>query len=632
MSLVNRLQDLAHRINARDYLPEAPESPAKEEASGYPAYFDELDDIQKQIYHSPFGPDGYPIDAWSDPYYETWFLNHRATEDELDHQRATQNRFSFQPKFSIIVPLYKTPLEYFRTMADSVLTQTYGRFQLVLVNASTELPELAKEIERYQAIDSRITVVNLKRNLGITENTNRGINVADGDYCCFLDHDDFIEPDLLFEYVCAIDENPDTDILYCDEDLVELDHEHERFRHLHPMFKPQFSPELLLCKNYVVHFMAIRRTLIYRMPHRDSRFDGTQDYNMLLSCSESARRITAVNKVLYHWRVSTESTATNPDAKPYSRHSYKLSVLHHLNRTGIFASIISSGIPNNHTLWFHKGERKVSLIVDCPTASDVIERIIETLKENGAEGCYEVILLSANPQPLDLPAQTAETRSFSHLIRIVDSETLPSVTERFNLAASLAEGDYLVFLDASCSFITPEPLQQISALCSLDGVGIAAPKCLYRDGSVKSFGVSVTSRRIMPLYRGYPDDFPAYQCNARTFQNASACSLQGMCVKRDLFLDLNGFDERFGGEIAAADFCKRVHDRGLRIVVTPTVKIETSDNPPEAPFDFATNAKDYPVEDLQLYDQKWPDTKLMGDPYLNSNLDQESPYFQLPRP
>lgn len=631
MSLVNRLRGLAYRASAQDSKPLASEDSTTEEASEYPPYYHELDDVQKQIYHSPFGPDGYPIDAWTDPYYETWFLDHKATEKELERQREAQERFSLLPKYSIIVPLYQTPLDYLRTMTDSVLAQTYGRFQLILVNASPELPELTQEIQRYRTLDKRISVVNLERNLGITENTDRGLEVADGDFCCFLDHDDFIEPDLLYEYTRAINEHPDTDILYCDEDLVEFDQEIESFRYLHPVFKPQFSPELLLCKNYIVHFMAVRRQLIFGMEHRDSRFDGTQDYNMLLNCSESARRVTAVSKVLYHWRVSEQSTATNPDAKPYSKHSYKLSVLHHLKRRDISASIIPSGIPNNHTLWFHGSERKISLIIDCPTTDSTVERALETIEENGAEDCFEILLITPDFHQLDHLKKEQGAGGLSTRIHIFNGCEHTSTIERLNATASKAEGDYLIFLDEAASFLTPEPLQQLAGLCSLKGVGATAPKVLYRDGSIKSFGVAVTSKRIMPLYRGYPDDFPAYQCNARVFQNASACSLQGMCIRRDLFLDLGGFDGHFEGEMAAAELCTRVRNRGYRIAVTPTVKVEMDESPLDAPYDCATNALEYIGGDLKLYDGKWPGARQTVDPYLNVNLDQSSPYFQLPR-
>ena len=214
MSLIHRLRCLAHRAEPKQPAIESPACPKEESSSDYPAYYYELDDVQRSIFHSPFGPDGYPIDAWTDPYYEAWFRAHQTPEIDLQRQSVAQRQLKYRPLFSIIVPLFKTPLDYLQTMADSVLAQTYDNIQLILVNASPELSELAQEIERYRQLDNRITVVKLERNLGITENTNRGLEVAEGEFCSFLDHDDFIEPDLFYEYAKALIENPTIDVLY----------------------------------------------------------------------------------------------------------------------------------------------------------------------------------------------------------------------------------------------------------------------------------------------------------------------------------------------------------------------------------------------------------------------------------
>ena len=190
----------------------------------------------------PVDPNPFPIDAWTDPAYAAWFELHKASDEELECQRALSDDFEIKPTFSFIVPLYKTPLDYLRVMANSVLEQTYGNLQLVLVNASPELPALVSAVHALEVCDSRVTVVTLEENLGITENTNAGLAAATGDFCCFLDHDDYIDADLLFEYVRAINDRPETDFLYCDEDLVLEDKKMGRFIHQNPFFKPDFSP------------------------------------------------------------------------------------------------------------------------------------------------------------------------------------------------------------------------------------------------------------------------------------------------------------------------------------------------------------------------------------------------------
>lgn len=601
------------------------------EDSTLPPYFHDLDDVQKQIYRRPFGPDGFPIDAWTDPYYETWFYEHRASEQELQEQRRLQATLAHRPTFSFIVPLYKTPLDYLSTMADSVLAQTYQDLQLVLVNASPELPELAEAVESYRQRDPRVSVVTLQRNLGITENTNHGLAAATGDFCCFLDHDDFIELNLLFEYASALNEDPTIDFIYCDEDMVRLDESTRTFRYLNPMFKPQLSPELLLCKNYVIHLMTVRRTLIESMPKPDARYDGAQDYNMVLRCITRARSVRCIEKVLYHWRIHPASTATNPDSKPYSRIANKLSVFSHIETRHLNAALVSSGIFNLHNVWFEGSTPTTSIVASCTHDPKTSRDFLVSLAEANLLASTELVLVGNEHVMREvLRSMALEGYPIPEVSTLISSRG--NLLCDFNDGANRATGENLVFIDDLCSFVTPQPLKQLGTLCELDGVGITAPKLLYLNGSTKCFGVAVTEKRIMPLHRGYPDDFPAYQCNTRAFQNVSACSLQGLCIPRDLFLGLGGFDERFEGEIGAADLCRRALDRGLRIVATPLVKIEVNEAAPRTPYDTQAQEPDFSIRDLELFDTKWPGVRAAGDPYYSSNFDQASPYNQLPRP
>jgi len=271
-------------------------------------------------------PDSFPVDAWTAPGYPLWFERHRRSEPELVEQRHRAGRLTYRPCFSIVVPLFRTPLDFLGVMAESVLSQTYDNLELVLVNASPERVELAAAVEALRVRDGRVRVVTLDANYGITENTNHGIEAASGDFCCFLDHDDYIDSDLLFEYAEALNADGAIDVLYCDEDLVEQDADTGEFRHMNPLFKPQYSPELLLCKNYAIHLMTIRRSLIDAMPTPDARFDGSQDFNMIAWCTGHARHVRGVQRVMYHWRISANSTATNPDSKPYSLRSCRLAI------------------------------------------------------------------------------------------------------------------------------------------------------------------------------------------------------------------------------------------------------------------------------------------------------------------
>lgn len=559
-----------------------------------------------------------PLDAWSDPAYGKWFLAHKASDSELELQRKT--RFDLQPKFSIIVPLFKTPIDYLTKMAESVLAQTYNELELILVNASPEDAELAAAVEAIIDFDSRVREVRLDCNHGITENTNRGMGIASGEFFCFLDHDDFIEPDLLFEYAKALNDDPDIDVLYCDEDLVKV--ENGKMHHMHPLFKPSYSPELLLCKNYIVHMMAVRSTIAQRMPKPDSSYDGAQDYNMILFATTVAKRVHCVQKVLYHWRISDNSTAANPHAKPYSRRAYRKSAFNRIAQDYPSGMIISSGIINIHDVWFgNTGSPSVSIIVDCGDDPDSLGVFLEELAQSCDYPVLEIVPVGCKAAGNAIDSAVGSLSP----MRIVGG----GLFERLDDAASEATGDFLLFVDSHDTFATPDAICQLSGLCSNEGIGAAAAKCLYSDTTVKNFGIAATPERIMPLYRGYPDDFPAYQCNTRAFQNLSAVSWQGMMVDRELFLRVDGFERAYCGEIGSADFCQKLLHEGLRIVQTPTVKIQTSESAPEPHYNSGTNSEDFTESDLQLFDRRWPGTRAAGDPYFNRNLDQSSGYYQL---
>lgn len=558
----------------------------------------------------------FPIDAWTDPAYEKWFEAHKASEEELDQQRATT--FENAPLFSIVVPLFNTPLEYLETMVESVLAQSYENFELLLVNASPKQRKLQKAVRAYVDKDERIREIRLSENLGIALNTNAGIDEAKGDYVCFLDHDDMIEPNALFEYARVIDEST-PDVLYCDEDIMEVRKGKKKL--MNPLFKPDFSPEYLICKNYIVHWLCVSKAVIESMGRPGSEFDGAQDYNTVLFATNKAGNAAHISKVLYHWRASSGSTAKDADAKPFGKRAYRLSIDQELSRSWDGARIISSGIENIHNVWFTglNENPKVSLCVSF-SASEQIEEFLQFLNETNSYDNLELVFVGSDFERAQLDADD---------VKLVDVKKKASMFERMNAAAHEAKGDYLLFMSADSHFLTAEPLEQMIGLATHEGIGVVAPKTLYSDNSNKCFGIGVTSQTIMPLYRGYPDDFPGYQCNLRAFQDVSAASVEGMMIGRDLFERLGGFDENFASELGSADLCAAVRGEGLRIVQTDTVKVKTGAQAPTDRFNMNANSPDFDEGELPRFDEKHPGFRKAGDPYLNANLNQRSGYFQI---
>lgn len=579
-------------------------------------------DLLRHIKHAVLAPwkqpDPFPEDAWTDPTYSSWLEHHRATLDELEAQRAS--REYKDTSFSIIVPLYRTPLDYLSDMIESVLAQTHAEFELILVNGSAEDPVLSEALCIYQEVDSRVKVVSLEENRGIAGNTAAGLTVATNDYVVLIDHDDRIEPDALFEYARAIEMHPDAPFYYCDEDLFEAGDKGE-FVYKNPLFKPDFSRSLLACKNYILHMLCFQRTQLEARGVPDPSYDGAQDYKMIIDALGEGVVPHHIPKVLYHWRISEASTATNPDSKPYGKIAYQKCLQEISQRDWDGARIVGTDIENLFDPWCTatNSDVSVSLVIDVVHEDDVVGFLQRFEGINSFANC-ELIFVGSSP--VELPPS-------AYRISWVKAPANAGLFERLDQGARSAQGTHFLFLDAGCSFLSPEPLEQLVNTVERSWIGVVAPKVLYADRAIKGYGIAVTPERIMPLYRGFPGDWTGYQCNLRALQENSACGWQGVIISKKLFESIGGFDGRFTGEIGMADLCHRAMLTHGSAAVICTVMLMTSDACPQEHYDNATNAPDFAPEDLALFDEKWPDIRAAGDPYFNKNLDQSSSYFQI---
>ena len=166
----------------------------------------------------------------------------------------------------------KTPEAFLRGLLDSVLGQTFRDLELVIANASPDDEDMARILHSCAEKDSRLTVIDLPENESIAANTNAAIRHASGTFICFMDHDDLIAPDALYE-ASRYALSPDIDLIYTDEDKIR-DDGRGGLEHFQPHFKPDFSPDLLRSNNYICHFLMVRKSLIDDAGGPDDRFEG----------------------------------------------------------------------------------------------------------------------------------------------------------------------------------------------------------------------------------------------------------------------------------------------------------------------------------------------------------------------
>lgn len=471
---------------------------------------------------------------------------------------APDYKLDSNPLFSIVVPLYKTPLDFLKAMVTSVQNQIYQNWELVLVNASPEVPELCAALTKLN--DMRIKIVEMTSNEGISGNTNAGIQEAKGDYIVFFDHDDLLDPFALYEYAKALNSDASIDALYCDEDFLD-----ESGEYIAPHFKSDFNIDLLRCHNYITHLLAVRAEFAKNLQLR-SEFDGAQDYDFLLRLVEQTQRVYHVRKVLYHWRISDTSTAKSSDNKGYADEAGRKALQEHLNRLGLEAMAESGDSACfYHVKYKVKGNPLVSIVIPNKDNSEILSRCIDSIEAKTLYSNYEIVVCENNSN---------EQQTFDYYKQLV--EQYPNVSictwkEDFNYSAinnfavDFTKGDYLLFLNNDTEVIEPEWIGSMLGFCQREDVGCVGAKLLYPDNTIQHAGVSMMKCNHaaemggpIHIFHDIDRDDCGYMRRASLSQDLTAVTAACMMTKRAVFEQLKGFNEDFKVAFNDIDYCLRV--------------------------------------------------------------------------
>lgn len=332
-----------------------------------------------------------------DAAYRRWFEQHRAKPGDLTCQRVASAAFAYRPLVSIVVPCYKTDRVYLRELLDSVLAQSYDNWELLLMDASPEWDAVANLAAA--ANDERVCRIELPGNGGIVVNTNAGIEQAMGDYIAFLDHDDILEPDALFQYVSALNkaaEGERPQVLFCDEDMFQKTGEWGQ-----PVFKTKLNVDLLYSHNCVTHFLMVEKALIDRIGMSPEDVAGAQDYDLTLRCLAAGARFEHVAHVLYHWRVHPGSTADgSADSKPYAIEAGRLALQRHFNALGVHGTVEETETPFVCRMRYALPEPAplVSIVIPTKDHVETLDACVMSIAQKATYTNYEIVLVENNSE------------------------------------------------------------------------------------------------------------------------------------------------------------------------------------------------------------------------------------------
>lgn len=559
------------------------------------------------------------VDWKTPPDYGLWITRNEPTADDLDRMRLEAAKLVVRPRISIAVPVYKTSIPFITRCIDSVLEQTYPEWELCLADDGSHDAALAAVLERYAQCDARIRLVTLEQNRGISGATNRALHLGTGEYVAFLDHDDELARFALSEVVHAIQDHPDTDLFYSDEDKID-----EQGRRYDAFFKPGWSPDLFLSCNYVCHFVVMRRSLLDRLGGLDESYSGSQDYEFLLRSSEHTQKIRRIPKVLYHWRAVAGSAAKAPEEKPAASADGQRALASYLARNAPTAQVEEVGACRYRVRYPIAGEPRVAILIPTGGHKNVF-RALDDVLEKTAYSNYEIILID-NSHTERVAEYAARLAARKVPVRHFDWRGKPFNFARMNNEAVRATvAPYVLFLNDDTAVITPEWLTAMLEHAQRPEVGAVGAQLWYPNNLIQHAGV------IMGIYgncshafKGLAGGVPHYFDFPNLIRNCSAVTGACLLIAREKFLEAGAFDE---GNLAVAfqdvDLCLKLLELGYRNVYTPYARLYHYESATKTDKDKIPD----PVEDAFMK-KKWA-KYIADDPYYNPNLARRKEDFSL---
>ena len=546
--------------------------------------------------------------------YKIWFEAHKPSEEEL--KRQTETVFGWEPKISIIVPTYRTPLEYLQEMIDSVRNQTYQNWELCIADGSEDDKTVREELERYSQMDSRIKYKILERNLGIAGNTNAALELVSGEYTGLFDHDDILAPNALHEIVKALQEDK-YDIIYTDEDKITDDTK----EHIDPNFKPDFSMDLFRSHNYITHFFVAKTEIINKIGGFRSEYDGSQDYDLMFRCIENSNKIKHIPMILYHWRIHMNSVAGDPSSKMYAYEAGKKAIEDHLERMGVDAAVEHLGLWGMyHVKYAVHGEPLVSIIIPNKDHVKDLDLCISSLFEKSAYQNFEIIIVENNSNEEETFVYYDELKERHDNIRVIRWEKGFNYAAINNYAVQYAKGNYLLFLNNDTELIAPESITEMLGLCMREEVGAVGAKLLYADDTVQHAGVVVGFGNYAGhVNTGIGRDDYGYMVRARINCNYSAVTAACMMTKKSLFQQVGGFDELFVVACNDVDYCLKLRELDKLIVFNAFSEWYHYESKSRGYEDTAEKKQRFQRE-IGIFQKKWQKILDEGDPFYNKNF------------
>ena len=546
---------------------------------------------------------------------DEWLRAHTLDPEDLEIRMKESEQFSYHPKISIILPVWNTKEAWLRNAISSVLLQCYQNWELCIVDDASSDPNVRAVLSEYEEKEPRIYVMYLSANEGVAAASNHAIARANGEYISFLDHDDALTPDALYEIVKLLNENPEIDFVYSDEIIMNTDG-----MPIFACYRPDFSPDYLLSHPYIVHLVAIREDLVRDVGGFRREFVISQDYDLFLRVVNKTRNIAHIPKILYFWRQHPSSAGHRymDRVSALSRKAIKDLLLDQQ----VEGDVVDTGRFNFFRVKRAiTGNPLISIIIPTRDRIDLLRRCIESILNRSSYKNFEILIvdnLSNEEKTKDYLEDLPERHNN---IRVIEFSEEFNYSKLNNTAAELVNGEHLLFLNNDVEVISSEWIEALIEHSQRDDVACVGAKLLYPNDTIQHVGVVIgLCGPAEHIYKFYDADDIGYMGHFTSIRNYSGVTGACMMIQRKKFSMLGGFDEAFKVGFGDIDLCLRARESGYLNVFTPFSELYHRES--------ATRGKswgeDKHPKDTALFRNRWQEIIRKGDRYYNPNLPLDS--------
>lgn len=560
--------------------------------------------------------------------YSQWLIKNDSVDiNALKLQSELLMQEKSAPLISIVMATYNTPTAFLKAAIDSVLRQPYEKWELCIADdRSTDAATLTC-LKEYELLDHRIKVRYREKNGHISDATNTALTLVTGDFVAFMDHDDELHLSALTTIAETVLKNPKVQFIYSDEDKID-----ELGIRSEPHFKSDFNYELLLSQNYICHLVVFKTGLVKKIGGLNGKYNGAQDHDFILRAIEEItnEQILHIPKVLYHWRIHSASTAATTEAKPYAISAGRKAINDHLVRAGLPAKTMQHPtVPFWHRVQFDLPVNpNVEIIIPTRDRIDLMRMCIDSIVNKTTFKNYHITIVDNGSVEKETLEQFSTWEKTNKRISVLRDDSPFNYSRLNNQVALTTKADLVCLLNNDIEVITPDWLEEMAGHAMRKDVGCVGARLWYPNDTLQHGGVILGIGGIAGhSHKYWPKGDAGYMGRAACTQELSAVTAACLMVKRSVYEEVGGLDEKIKVAFNDVDFCLRVREAGYRNVWTPFAEMYHHESASRGHEDNPEKVARFNAE-VDFMKTRWNNI-LNQDPYYSPNLTLEHEDFSL---